>query len=149
MKLIISTILIFVGLTASTPSMQVDAQSSTTGMTFFEGTWDEALEMAKQENKLIFLDAYASWCGPCKLLKKNVFPLEEVGGLYNEHFINIAIDMEKGFGPQLARNYQVTAYPTLLFIDGDGKLVKKAIGYHPKDQFIALGKEVLSAQSNG
>jgi thioredoxin-related protein len=149
MKLIISTFILFIGLTASTTDVSTNHKSSVMGMAFFEGSWDEALAMAQKENKLIFLDAYAAWCGPCKLLKKNVFPLEEVGGLYNEHFINVAIDMEKGIGPELARSYKVTAYPTLLFIDGNGKLIKKAIGYHPKDQFIALGKEVLSTQSNG
>jgi uncharacterized protein YyaL (SSP411 family) len=59
---------------------------------------------AKKENKLIFVDAYASWCGPCKLMVKNIFPLKTVGDYYNSHFINAKIDMEKGEGIELAKN---------------------------------------------
>lgn len=119
------------------------------GMEFFEGTWEEALKQAKAEDKLIFMDAYAVWCGPCKLLKRNVFPIEEVGELYNANFINVQMDMEKGVGRNLAQQYKVTAYPTLLFIDGDGNVVHKAVGYHPKEQFIALGNKVIETRQQG
>jgi len=114
------------------------------GIAFFEGTWEEALAAAEAENKMIFLDAYASWCGPCKLLKRNVFPNEAVGSFYNENFINVKMDMEKGIGPKLSMKYGVTAYPTLLYINGDGSVVKKAIGYHQPNQLIDLGKQVLN-----
>jgi len=129
---------------ATPPELNRDGEI---GMKFFEGSWEEALAQAKEEDKLIFLDAYASWCGPCKLLKRNVFTQETVGDLYNESFINYAMDMEKGQGPLVARQYRVTAYPTLLFVDGDGNVVKKAVGYHPTDHFLALGKEVLSTHN--
>ena len=48
---------------------------------------------------MIFLDAYASWCGPCKMLQKNVFTKKAVGDFYNSKFINVKMDMEKGEGP--------------------------------------------------
>lgn len=108
------------------------------GIAFFEGSWDDALSKAKKENKLIFLDAYASWCGPCKRLKANVFPQEQVGKVFNQKFINVKMDMEKGEGPVIAEKYNVTAYPTLLFINGDGKVVRKALGYHKAEELIEL-----------
>ncbi|MBN2807677.1 MAG: thioredoxin family protein [Prolixibacteraceae bacterium] len=112
------------------------------GIHFHQGTWDEALALAKKENKLIFLDISASWCPPCKLLKANTFTNAEVGYLFNTQFINVAVDGEKGEGIALARKFQVSAYPTLLFINAEGKVVKKAMGYHPPNEFLNLGKDV-------
>ena len=122
-------------------------EPETTGIQFHEGTWEQALQMAKEQDKLIFLDAYASWCGPCKLLKRNVFSKESVGTYFNVNFINVAIDMEKGIGPKLANQYGVTAYPTLFFINGDGKVIQKAVGYHNEDQLIGLAKRVPNERS--
>ncbi|MDA3818623.1 MAG: thioredoxin family protein [Prolixibacteraceae bacterium] len=125
-------------------SLKVNAaeKEEAKGISFHQGTWNEALVLAKKENKLIFLDISASWCPPCKMLKANTFPNAEVGSLYNSRFINVALDGEKGEGISLARNYQVTAYPTLLFINGDGKVVKKTMGYHNPKKFLELGQSV-------
>ena len=92
-----------------------------TGMKFEESTFKVALEKAKKEKKLIFLDAYATWCGPCKLMVKNIFPLQSVGDYYNSNFINTKLDMEKGEGLELAKKYGVKVDPTDLFMYGDGK----------------------------
>ncbi|MCK5701012.1 MAG: thioredoxin family protein [Cyclobacteriaceae bacterium] len=115
-----------------------------TGIAFFEGSWEEALDLARKENKLIFLDAYASWCGPCKSLQKKVFPAEKVGDFYNANFINVKMDMEKGEGIALAQKYGVRAYPSLFFIDHKGVLKKSALGYHNANQLIKLGQAVLN-----
>ncbi|HMZ23915.1 MAG TPA: DUF255 domain-containing protein, partial [Saprospiraceae bacterium] len=69
------------------------------GMTFETGNWASILKKAKKEKKLIYLDAYTSWCGPCKMMKKNVFPDAAVGEYFNANFVNAQIDMEKGEGP--------------------------------------------------
>jgi len=114
-----------------------------TGIQFEKGDWDSILKKAKAEDKIIFLDAYASWCGPCKMMAKDVFPHAEVAQLYNENFINAKIDMEKGEGQQLAHQYEVQAYPTLLYIDGNGELVHRALGYHNPKQFYQLGETAL------
>jgi len=98
------------------------------------------LGLAKKENKLIFLDVYATWCGPCKKLKSKTFSDKEVGDFYNQTFINVALDGEKGEGLELARKYGVRGYPTLLFIDANGKVVSGTSGYHNPSEFIALGK---------
>lgn len=113
------------------------------GITFAGGNWKDMLAKAKAENKVIFMDAYATWCGPCKMMDKNVFAEASVGEFYNERFVNAQIDMEAGEGIELAELYQVRAYPTLLFIDGDGQLVHRAVGYHDPEQFIKLGETAL------
>ena len=89
---------------------------------FREGNWEQMLKMAKKEKKMIFVDCYTSWCGPCKMLAKNIFTQDSVADFYNANFICFQIDMEKGEGPELARKYGVAAFPTLLYVDKDGML---------------------------
>lgn len=129
-------------------SLQVFAQES---IDFIDKPLAELMVQAKKEKKLIFIDAYASWCGPCKLLEKNIFPKPAVKEFYNKTFINTHIDMEKGEGVQIAQKYMIRSYPTLMFINGDGEIIQKALGYMDEDAFLALGKEVgnpLNAQSS-
>ena len=93
------------------------------GISFYQGTWEEALEQAKQEEKLLFVDAYTTWCGPCKKMSSTVFPQQEVGDYYNENFISIKLDMEKENGMRFGLKYPVSAYPTMFYIAGDGEVV--------------------------
>lgn len=111
-----------------------------TGIRFEKSEWNEILAKARRENKLIFMDAYASWCGPCKKMDKDVFSDARVGEVYNSQFINVKMDMEKGEGPALAERYGVRAYPTFLFIDGEGVVMHRAVGYQPSNQFIELAQ---------
>ena len=126
-------------------SAPIFAQS---GIVFFQGSWEEALETAKKEHKIIFMDAYAEWCGPCKRMAKEVFTLKEVGDFYNKHFINVKMDMEKGEGPKLASKYRVSAYPTLFFINDKGEMVNSKVGGLNADQLIGLGKATLAQSDN-
>lgn len=113
---------------------------------FENSNWKEIKAKAKKQNKLIFLDAFTSWCGPCKAMAKNTFTDSSVAAFYNAEFINAKIDMEKGEGPQIAKEYNVNCYPNLLFIDGDGKLVHRSASYMQPKDFISLGKTALSPE---
>jgi thioredoxin 1 len=112
------------------------------GIVFTPGSWAQILKKAKAENKIIFFDAYTTWCGPCKLLQKNVFTRADVAEVYNKNFINVKVDMESGEGPMLAQKYPLEGYPTLMFIDGDGKLVKELLGYQTPETLIKVGKSL-------
>jgi thioredoxin 1 len=114
------------------------------GIKFIEENWSKALTEAKKQKKLIFLDAYTSWCGPCKMLKRNTFPNKAAGEYFNKNFINIALDMEKGDGPAIAEKFQVTAYPTLIITDADGKMITYTRGYVEAAQLIEFGKYGMS-----
>jgi len=113
---------------------------------FFTGTWEEALKKAKDENKLIFLEAYASWCGPCKMMKRKTFTDKAVADFYNQNFINVAVDMEEGEGPVLASRFSVSSYPSLVYIRSDGSAIGKAVGFHKPKEFIDLGKKVINSK---
>lgn len=116
---------------------------SAQGIEFFHGTWQEALEEAKKQDKIIFVDAFAVWCGPCKRMSNNVFPNDKVGEFYNKNFINMKIDMEHG-DEDFRRKYPVTAYPTMYYIDYDGEVVHQIASAMDVDAFIRLGETALS-----
>lgn len=113
-----------------------------TGIDFFEGTWKEALTKAKAENKQVFLDAYTSWCGPCKKMAALVFPLATVGKIFNDKFICIKMNMEQGEGRNLGKVYQINTYPTLLFVNPKGDVLKRTAQALDEEKFIELGKSV-------
>lgn len=127
---------------ANTGTEVKSSNAANKGIVFTEASWAEILKKAKSENKIIFFDAYTTWCGPCKMLQKNVFTRADVGSLFNAQFINVKVDMESGEGPMLADRYPIQGYPTLFFINGDGKVVKQLLGYQKPEQLIQAGKSV-------
>ena len=123
-----------------------EALKKAEGIAFFKGTWQEVLEQAKKENKLIFMDCYTSWCGPCKMLAKDVFTDPDVAAFFNEKFVNAKVDMEKGEGPALKKQYGVNAFPTLLFLNGDGELQHCIVGGMPAEELLKQAGLALDGQ---
>ncbi|MDP5122146.1 MAG: thioredoxin [Spirosomaceae bacterium] len=123
--------------------------SNAQGITFeHDKSWNDIVQKAKAENKLIFMDAYTVWCGPCKALQARVFPDKELGEYFNANFINAKIDMERGEGPALASKFRVRAYPTLFFIDPNTqKVVVQAMGYRQIEDLMQIGKQAAAKKS--
>jgi thioredoxin-related protein len=113
------------------------------GIQFYNASWKQALEKAKLENKLIFLDIYATWCGPCKKLKKRTFSNDKVGKYFNEHFINVSLDGEEGDGVSVSNTYHVSSYPSLFFINSEGKIISKSEGYLNAKEIVDFAKTVV------
>lgn len=101
-------------------------------------TLEQASAKAKAENKLIFLDCYTQWCGPCKKMSKEVFPQEKVGAYMNPKFVNIKIDMESAYGAPLAKKLQIQAYPTFVIFNADAQEISRFLGYQAADEFIKV-----------
>ncbi len=110
---------------------------------FSKGSFADIKAKAADENKIIFVDAYAVWCGPCRWMEANVFTKKEVGDFYNEHFVNYKFDMEKGEGRAFAKKYAVRNYPTYLFLDAEGNIIHRAIGSRSAAEFIKLGRTAI------
>lgn len=108
------------------------------GMAFEpEGTTlEQAAAKAKAEKKLIFLDCYTQWCGPCKKMAAEIFPMEKVGAYMNPKFINLKIDMEGEYGTPLAKKLQISAYPTFVIFNADAQEIGRIIGGSNADEFI-------------
>lgn len=109
----------------------------------------EALAQAKATGKLLFVDCYTTWCGPCKMMTRDVFPQPTVGKYMNEHFVSLKVDMEKGEGPDLSKRYGVRAYPTFLVLDADGTERTRMVGAAPADKFVATLSELLKGPGLG
>lgn len=126
-------------------TLAITINTNAQGIEFFQGNWEEALAKAEAEDKLIFVDAYASWCGPCKRMSANVFPDQRVGEFYNQHFVSLKWDMEKDeHGIKFRQKFPVSAFPTLFYIDFTGEVVQQIRGAQMVDQFIDLGRQALS-----
>ena len=117
------------------------------GINFTEITspeeWNAAFEKAKNENKLVFADAYTNWCGYCHKLDKEVYTDEKVINYFNDTFINLKFDAESAFGSQLAKHYGVEGYPTLLFLTSSKEVLELIGGFVPAPTLMAYGKQTL------
>ncbi|MEZ0539875.1 thioredoxin family protein [Fibrella arboris] len=111
-------------------------------------SWKEVLAEAKRQRKLIFVDIYTDWCGPCKMLDRTVFSNETVGKQFNGYFINYKANAERS-GMALAAEYAVRSYPTGLFIDGDGQVVHRFVGYRPAMFFMLEGEQAMLRTPDG
>lgn len=134
MKKIISGIFVFL-------SLMIFSQEA---MQFQDLPFKEIIAKAKKENKLVFIDAYASWCGPCKMMERNIFTKKSVGDYYNANFINARFDMEKGEGREIAAKFGVRSYPTYLFLNGDGELISQNYGYMEESMFLSMAQDINS-----
>lgn len=124
-RFLLSALCVIVGLT-------VTAQTN-----FRVISYDQAVAAAKAEQKLVFIDFMTDWCGPCKQMARDVFPQPKLGNYMNSHFVCIKLNAEKGEGKDLAKQYQVSAYPTFIIIDADKKEVGRTVGGRSAEEFEA------------
>jgi thioredoxin-related protein len=130
-----------------------------TGMHFVHGqSWASIKARAKAEQKYIFMDAYTTWCGPCKYMTKNIFPQKAVGEFLNQHFINVKFQLDTAANDDaaakaqyadaalIATQYKVRAYPTYLFFNPEGELVHRELGSSEAPAFIAKAANALDPE---
>jgi len=121
------------------------AKASNAGIKFtHEKQFERVLEKAKAENKLVFLDFYADWCTPCKMMDKEVFSDKAIGDFFNKNFINIKVDGEKDNGPDLSAILGVRAFPTFIFLDDIGRIVEKREGSLWHEDLMNMAQNALS-----
>lgn len=118
-------------------------------------SWYSVIEKAKLEHKYIFVDCFATWCGPCRQMDKEVYPTDSVGTYYNRNFISFKIqcDTSRNDGEETKAAYafvhrfitqnKIAAYPTFLFFSPDGRLVHKGLGYQEPAVFVSLGQDAM------
>lgn len=113
---------------------------------FIENDWNEAVKKASAQKKYIFVDCYATWCGPCKMLKVRTFTNKKVADFFNKNFVNISIDMEAGQGPALAERWKLQAYPTLIIFDENAKPVLGTAGFMNPDDLMRFAEQALNGK---
>ncbi|MBX3119330.1 MAG: thioredoxin family protein [Fimbriimonadaceae bacterium] len=88
---------------------------------------DEAMKDAARSGRKIFCDFMASWCGPCKLLDREVLQTEDFKQEYSKNFVFLKIDVDQQ--PAVSQKYGITAMPTQMILDKDGNVLGKVVGY--------------------
>lgn len=106
---------------------------------------EQALAVAADEDKIVFVDFFTTWCGPCKKLDETTWRDERVVRWLGEHAVSLKIDAEEN--EELAARYRVRAYPTMVFIDPDGSELGRLVGYEDADSFLVKGPEALAGIS--
>lgn len=157
MKLLL--ILFFVApLLASAQASKTQVSSPGFPVKWESGSWQEIKEKAAAQNKYIFVDCYATWCGPCKLMDKHIYTNDTVSSFLNSNFIPVKVQMDTSKADDesiqkwysdantINKEYKVNVYPTFLFISPAGELVHKAQGYHPVKTFTELMADALNPE---
>lgn len=129
------------------------------GIHFEHGlSWAEIQAKAKAENKYIFIDCFTTWCGPCKYMSANIFPLEEVGNFMNDKYISVKVQMDEtakdneevkkwyADAKMIGEKYSVRAYPTFLFFAPDGSIVDRQVGGGEAQAFIERCADALKPE---
>lgn len=147
MRKLIMIALLAISLFTAKAADNTEVDVANPGINFNHQPWAEIVAKAKTENKLIFIDFYTQWCGPCLNMATTVFTLPAVGGFYNNHFVCTKIDAENGEGIELAKRYEVHSYPTYMFVDPNTEeAVHRSSSRQSAEQFIITGKCALNPQ---
>lgn len=102
------------------------------------------LDQAVKENKLVYVDIYADWCLPCKVMNESVYGDREAMDYLNDNFICYKLDGEKVNGPNLVALWQIRNYPGLLFLNQRGGVLEKNLGSLTKAELMAMGDRALA-----
>lgn len=118
------------------------------GIDFKHYSFEQAIKEAQKTDKLIFVDVYTKWCGPCKRMAKMVFTQKEMGDYFNSRFICIKVDAETNEGALVKEKYSISSFPTFLWVDKDKNLTAKIIGGYSLPVFLEKTKAITSPESN-
>lgn len=105
---------------------------------------DAVREMAVKAEKLVFIDLYATWCPPCRMMEREVFSRREVGDFMDRFFVAAKYDVDKTTGKQLLRKYGSGAIPLYLVFDTEGELLGRIQGAADADTFVENLRAILA-----
>lgn len=106
---------------------------------YFTTDYDGAFTRAKAENKLVMVDMYADWCGPCQAMDADVFNHASVRDVLTNHFVSVKIDVDQGGrNAEVANKFNTQSIPHVVFLDATGRKLREFKGYISADDFIAV-----------
>ncbi|MBO9571704.1 MAG: DUF255 domain-containing protein [Chitinophagaceae bacterium] len=133
------------------------AQTINTGIHWTNGlNWNQVKQKARAENKYIFLDVYATWCGPCKEMDKYIYSNDNVGEFMNNKFISVKVQTDQTKNDEgevkkwyvdaqtISKQYRIMSLPTFIFLSPEGNVVHKVAGFHNVENFI--GEAAIALQ---
>lgn len=148
--------LLYVAILSLPLKMIAQGESNKKGIQWTEGlSWEQVKEKAKKENKYIFVDAYTTWCTPCKAMDRDVYPNDSIGNYFNDRFISVKVQMDKTAkdneqvkswykdAETLQKQFLIEYYPCFVFLSPEGKIVHKAGGYKTVSDLVAIAKAAI------
>lgn len=127
-------------------SIRVSAQE--TGIRFEGGTLEDARQKATKAGKVLFIDCMGDNCGACRMMEKTVFTVPEVAAFFNENFINYQLNMNQPAGLAFGKTCEISALPTLIFMDEQGRILFKEYGARKAKEFVELGRKALAREKS-
>ena len=140
--LLILSLIVFFGSSCNSPKKLVKtAEPLPPGVRFIENEYlSDIIEVAKKEEKAVFIDFVADWCLPCKIMDEEVYSDNSVGEYFNQNFINFKVDIDQEKGANIAAIYQVHALPTMIFVDTIGRTLQRVEGAVFHEELMAYAK---------
>ncbi len=120
-------------------------EASADGDIFADLTLEAALAKAGETDKMVVVDFFATWCGPCKMMDKETWPQEDVVAWVGKHAILIKVDVDKE--EAVAKDFNITAMPTVVFLKADKSEISRFVGGYPASEFISFANKVLSGDA--
>jgi thioredoxin-related protein len=114
------------------------------GVRFRTSDWKDVTKEAKDKDKPIFVAVCAPWCANCARMKEQVFPDEEVGEFFNEHFVSMVMNSEDTKNNIRVTNWGVKSVPTMVFLTPEKRVVYTTQGYKDKKQLLQEAQIALS-----
>jgi thiol:disulfide interchange protein len=134
-------------ITTIAASILVSASTLTAGIKiperlFMQLSLDQALAVAVKEKRIVFIDFCATWCGACKKLDEDTWSNARVIERLKMKTIPLKLDADEN--KFIVEKYKIAAYPTLLFLNPDGSVLARMVGYQIPTQFIENLQGVLA-----
>ena len=143
-----AVVMIFI-LSSCTPTNKLLNTSKKPSIKFIENqTYEEVIAKAQASGKPIMIDFYTTWCEPCKWLEQDVFQVKQVYTYYNDNVINYKVNAENFDNIALAQQFEIAAYPTVIFLTQDGDYITRQEGSTTATNFINLGRNAVSTNGN-
>lgn len=114
---------------------------------FMTRSTDGVRRQAVEQNKLVFIDLFATWCPPCQMMEREVFSRSDVGAFMEQHFVCAKYDIDKTTGRELLKRYGNRRVPLYLIFNTEGELLGRIRGATDPERFMAEVKRILDAQS--
>ena len=91
---------------------------------------------ASDQMLMLYVDVYATWCGPCKMMDSEVYTNPAVADYMNSHYLSVRMDGESDFGRMYASEQQLEGYPSMFIFSDEGERVSKIVGFTPAEELI-------------